>query len=221
MIRRIAFTRRAAGVSYEEFQAHWRGKHAELAKHLPNLGGYVQNHAVLGPDGPLLPYAGFDVCVELEYDSREVMEASLSSPAYRASAVADQAGFSDMSHLISMLVDSGPSSAAVESGGVKLMTFIRRSAPTEPERFEAAVLGPYADAIAAAAPGRRELLLPSAEVRDGDRPPAFDAADIVWFDNPEAAVTFTTSAAAQRARWELGGLAAGTERLIAHGLRII
>ena len=37
MIRRLAFTRRAAGVGYEDFQAHWRGKHAELARLLPNL----------------------------------------------------------------------------------------------------------------------------------------------------------------------------------------
>jgi uncharacterized protein (TIGR02118 family) len=120
VIRRISFTRRAAGVSYEDFQRHWRGPHAELARFLPDLRSYVQNHAVLGPDGPLLPYPGFDVCVELQYDSRQDMDASLASPQYRGAAVA-----------------------------------------------------------------------------------------------------FTTSAAAQRARWELGGLAAGLERLVARGLRII
>ena len=106
MIRRIAFTRRAAGVGDEEFQRHWRGTHAELARLRPNLRSYVQDHAVLGAGGPLLPYTGFDTCVELEYDSREQMEASLSSPEYRTSAVADQVGFIDMSHLTSMLVDA-------------------------------------------------------------------------------------------------------------------
>jgi len=222
MIRRIAFTRRAAGVGYEDFQHHWRGKHAELAKLLPNLRSYVQNHAVLGPDGPLLPYPGFDVCVELAYDSREIMEASLSSPEYRKSAIADQAGFSDMSHLISMLADSDEApQSPPEGGGIKHMTLIRRSASTERERFEAAVLGPYAETIAAVAPGRRELLLPSTDVRPDDRRPAFDAVDIVWFDDVDEAVAFTTSAASQRARWELGGLAAGIERLIARGLQII
>ena len=176
MIRRISFTRRADGVGYEDFQRHWRGPHAELARLLPDLRSYVQNHAVLGSDGPLLPYPGFDVCVELQYDSREDMEASLTSPEYRGAAVADQAGFTDMSHLMSMLVDSPgvpPDSPGREP--IKHMTFIRRTAAVEPARF--------ADA--------------------------------------EAAVAFTTSAAAQRARWELGGLAAGVERLIARGLRII
>lgn len=219
MIRRISFTRRAAGVSYEDFQRHWRGPHAELARFLPDLRNYVQNHAVLGPDGPLLPYPGFDVCVELQYDSRQDMDASLASPQYRGAAVADQAGFSDMSHLMWMLVDS-PGSPGPEA--VKLMTFIRRTASVERERFEAAVLGPYAGAIADGAQAQdRELLLPSVDARKDDPPPAFDAVDIVWFDSAEAAVAFTTSAAAQRARWELGGLAAGLERLVARGLRII
>lgn len=222
MIRRISFTRRAAAVDYDEFQRHWRGKHAELAKLLPDLRSYVQNHAVLGPNGPLLPYPGFDVCVELEYDSREAMAASLSSPEYRGAALADQTGFSDMSHLMSMLVDSDSvSQAPAGTGGVKHMTLIRRTASVDRERFEAAVLGPYAEEIATVAPGRRELLFPSAVGRAEDPPPAFDAIDIVWFDDAETAVAFTTSAVAQRARWELGGLAAGTERLIARGLRII
>jgi len=221
MIRRISFTRRADGVGYEDFQRHWRGPHAELARLLPDLRSYVQNHAVLGPDGPLLPYPGFDVCVELQYDSREDMEASLASPEYRGAAVADQAGFTDMSHLMSMLVDS-PGLAPDSSGpeAIKHMTFIRRTAAVEPARFTDALLGPYTDAIAEVAQSDRELLLPSPP-RTGHPPPAFDAVDIVWFADAEAAVAFTTSVAAQRARWELGGLAAGVERLIARGLRII
>src|SRR5688572_18856461 len=92
MIRRLAFTRRAEGVGYEDFQRHWRYKHAQLAQLLPNLRSYVQDHAILGATGPLLPYTGFDVCVELEYDSREHMQDSLSSPEYRKSAIADQVG---------------------------------------------------------------------------------------------------------------------------------
>jgi hypothetical protein len=188
---------------------------------LPDLRSYVQNHAVLGPDGPLLPYPGFDVCVELQYDSREDMEASLTSPEYRGAALADQAGFTDMSHLMSMLVDSpgvAPDSPGPEA--IKHMTFIRRTAAVERTRFEDALLGLYAAVIAEVANSGRELLLPST-ARAGDLPPAFDAVDIVWFEDADAAVAFTTSAAAQRARWELGGLAAGIERLIARGLRII
>ena len=221
MIRRLAFTRRAAGVGYEDFQAHWRGKHAELARLLPNLRSYVQDHAILGAGGPLLPYTGFDTCVELEYDSRDEMQASLSSPEYRTSAVADQVGFVDMSHLTSMLVDVHRASASPPPDAVKLMTFIRRSGAVERERFDAAVLGPYAEAIDAAAPGPRELLLPTADVREGDPPPAFDAVDVVWLPDAAAAVAFAGCEAAQRARWELGGLASGTERLVARAVRVI
>jgi uncharacterized protein (TIGR02118 family) len=223
VIRRISFTRRAAGVGYDDFQRHWRGPHAELARLLPDLRSYVQNHAVLGPEGPLLPYPGFDVCVELEYDSREDMEASLTSPEYRGAAIADQSGFTDMTHLMWMLVESpGVAQDPARPDAVKHMTFIRRTGAVESEQFEEAVLGPYADVIGEATDGRRrELLLPSSGMRAGDPPPAFDAVDIVWFDNAGAAVAFTTSGVAQRARWELGGRAAGIERLIARGLRVI
>ena len=101
------------------------------------------------------------------------------------------------------------------------MTFFRRTGAVERERFDEAVLGPYAEAIDAAAPGSRELLLPSPDVREGDPPPAFDAVDVLWFADAGAAVAFAGCDAAQRARWELGGLASGTERLVARAIRVI
>jgi len=216
-VRRISFTRRAPGVPYEDFQTHWRGPHADLARHLPGLRHYVQNHAVLGPAGPLLAYPGFDVCADLTFEDATVMRSSLSSPEYRASAIADQAGFSDMSHLTAMIVDvrvAPDPDPGVDA--VKLMTFIRRSAQSEPAPFVEAFLGAYA---AVPAPGSiaRELLL---AVEDESGTPAYDAIDTLWFPEVEAAVRFTTSPAAQSARWELGGLAAGTERLVAREVRV-
>jgi len=68
---------------------------------------------------------------------------------------------------------------------------------------------------------RRGRCRPVRSARAGDPPPAFDAVDIVFFENADAAAAFTTCEVVQRARWELGGLAAGIERLIARGLSII
>jgi uncharacterized protein (TIGR02118 family) len=217
MVRRISFTRRAAGVSYPDFQSHWRGPHAELARHLPGLRRYVQNHAVLGPDGPWLPYPGFDVCADLTFEDAEAVQAALSSPEYRAAAIADEEGFSDMTHLTSMIIEAavGPETEP-DAGAVKLMTFLRRSAQFERARFVESLLGPYAVAPAGASVAR-ELLLAADEA---GAPPAFDAVDTLWFRDVREALRFTTSPAAQAARWELGGLVAGAERLLAREVRV-
>ncbi|HLW91035.1 MAG TPA: EthD domain-containing protein [Roseiarcus sp.] len=39
MIRRVSFIRRRAGLSREEFFAHWTGRHAEIVRQLPGLRG--------------------------------------------------------------------------------------------------------------------------------------------------------------------------------------
>jgi uncharacterized protein (TIGR02118 family) len=39
MIRRVSFIRRKAGLTREEFFAHWTGRHAEIVRRLPGLRG--------------------------------------------------------------------------------------------------------------------------------------------------------------------------------------
>ena len=39
MIRRVSFISRKAGLSQQEFLAHWFGRHAELVRQLPSLRG--------------------------------------------------------------------------------------------------------------------------------------------------------------------------------------
>jgi uncharacterized protein (TIGR02118 family) len=39
MIKRISFIRRSAGLTPEEFFAHWTGRHAEIVRQLPGLRG--------------------------------------------------------------------------------------------------------------------------------------------------------------------------------------
>ena len=65
---RVGMAPRAAGLTPAECQTHWRTAHADAARSLPGLRGYVQNHAVLRDGEPLLPYPGFDVCAETEFD---------------------------------------------------------------------------------------------------------------------------------------------------------
>jgi uncharacterized protein (TIGR02118 family) len=39
MIRRVSFIRRKAGLTQEEFFAHWTGRHADIVRQLPGLRG--------------------------------------------------------------------------------------------------------------------------------------------------------------------------------------
>ena len=77
---RIAFVRRAAGMSREEFAEHWTSVHAPLArKHHPTLVRYVQN-VVIEPVTPGAPEV--DGIAELGFRSlRDVHERMYDSPA--------------------------------------------------------------------------------------------------------------------------------------------
>jgi len=65
-----------AGMSREEFRGYWKDTHAPIAKEMPGLKEYVQNHALVDPEGNEPPYDGFD---ELYFESQEAMEEALAS----------------------------------------------------------------------------------------------------------------------------------------------
>src|SRR6185436_17743997 len=90
VIVRIGLAPREADLDYEGFAAHWSGQHGDLAREIPGLRSYVQNHALLRDGEPLLPYPGFDACSELEFDSIEAMDAGFASEHYRQAVVADE-----------------------------------------------------------------------------------------------------------------------------------
>src|SRR5438132_12077737 len=126
MVVRVGMAPRPRGVSYEEFQAHWRGTHGPLVTGMPGLRRYFQNHAVLRDGRPLLPYAGFDACAETEFDDLEAMHASFASPLYREAITADEQELIERARFSLLLAerevrDDGGSPEA----GVKLLTFLR------------------------------------------------------------------------------------------------
>ena len=77
----------------EQFRKHLQGTHARLAKNLPGLKKYVQNHVC--PD-PKRKSPGWDAVVELYFDDWEAMEAAWASPQGAASD-ADLPAFADLS----------------------------------------------------------------------------------------------------------------------------
>ena len=47
MVKWIAFLKRKPGLSVEDFQREWRTTHAEVARRVPHVRGYVQSHVLL------------------------------------------------------------------------------------------------------------------------------------------------------------------------------
>jgi hypothetical protein len=169
----------------------------------------------------LLPYPGFDIMPELDWEDLTAMDAAIDSPTHEEDSVADEANFIDTSrtgvavtsrHLLS----DGPA----RPDAVKLITLLRR-APNAPESALAeALVGPYSEAVSDAGALRHEALITLAD-RAGRPPFSVQAIDMLWFASPEDALAWTGSDAAYRAAWQLSGVAFGAERLIARPNRVV
>jgi uncharacterized protein (TIGR02118 family) len=221
VVTRIGMAPRAAGMSYEALQAHWRSGHADVAAQLPGLRAYVQLPAVLAGGRPLLPYAGFDACSELDFDDAEAMEAAFASEHYRTTVTADEhamidrtrGGFALTRRRVLAEGDGGP-------GGVLLLTFLRVHPRSALERLDEVLAGSYRDVVAqSGALGHVQLIaIPEAH---GAVPPAYDAVDELAFAHAEEALAYVTSDLAHRAAWELGGIGQGGDRLIARPTPVV
>ena len=73
MIRRVSLVRRRPDISREEFIARWTGEHAQVAKRLQGLRGYVIYFA---PD----EWGDVDGIAITSFDSREAAEMAFADP---------------------------------------------------------------------------------------------------------------------------------------------
>ena len=80
-------------MSREDFSEYLRTVHGNLARNLPGLKRYIQNHPAR--DSKRKPPA-WDEVVELYWENREAMEAAWASPE-GAAATADLEAFADLS----------------------------------------------------------------------------------------------------------------------------
>jgi uncharacterized protein (TIGR02118 family) len=65
VIKRISLARRRPDLSREAFAAHWLGPHAEIARSIPNIRGYIINLI----DDP--ERVGWDGVAETWFDTRD------------------------------------------------------------------------------------------------------------------------------------------------------
>jgi uncharacterized protein (TIGR02118 family) len=203
---RVGMAPRAAGLTPEQCQAHWRSAHADAARSLPGLRAYVQNHAILRDGRPLLPYPGFDVCAETEFDDLAAMDAAFASEQYRGAIVADEQRLIDKTRFAQALCERRV--LAEGDGALKLMTFLRRHPAAGEQAFLAALSG-------------HEQLIVRHDLHAGRPPAPFDAVEVLWFADAEAAVAHTAGAAAQDAAYHRAGVLFGAERVVARPNRVI
>lgn len=219
-ITRVGMAPRAAGLTFEGAQEHWRTEHRDVALGIPGLTGYVQNHAVLRDGVPLLPYAGFDVCAETEFADFDTMRSGFASEHYQQTVRGDETNLIDGSRFMlaltrrQVVADGQPAADAV-----KLITLMRAHPASNPERLVDTLLGPYAEAAAEARPQRHEVLVTQPEEHEPGLPPCCDAIDLLWFASPVDALEALRTVLSQRAGWLLAGVAFGAERLVARPIR--
>ena len=157
MIKVFALIPRRPDVSHDFFHEHWAGPHADLAKRITTLRGYVQSHRVApGPSG--LPDAIYEAIAEVWFDDAATAAGMGEDPNYAEHAHLDEPNFIDTDNLGFLLSEEhvqreGPA-VAKDDGGAKLMLLLRRADGQSPEDFAAAV---RAAPIADAAPDARRV----------------------------------------------------------------
>ena len=200
---------------------HWRGHHSAIGAQLPKVRSYVQNHGVLANGRFLLPYPGFDIMPELDWDDLAAMDAAIDSPVHEQDSIDDEANFLDTTRTgyavtsRRVLADGNPGPEAV-----KLITLLRQGPRAPAGALEEALTGPYAAAVEGEGPLRHEALITLPD-RQGRPPFSVQAIDMLWFARPEDALDWAGSDAAYRAAWQLAGIAGGTERLIARPNKVV
>ena len=221
MITRVFFAARRSDLTTEACLAHWRAHHSAIGARLPGVRAYVQNHGVLADGRFLLPYPGFDILPELDWEDLAAMDAAIDSPAHEVDSVADETNFIDTSRTgVAVTSRHILSEGSPRPDAVKLITLFRR-APNAPETALAeALTGPYSRAVSDAVALRHEALITIPD-RAGRPPFSVQAIDMLWFATPEDALAWTGSDAAFRAAWQLSGVALGAERLIARPHRVV
>lgn len=92
MLKFVVVLYRRPDLSVEEFRAILEGEHADMARALPGLRRYIQNHVVADATRE---HPGWDAVVELFWDTRDAMEAAWRSDEGRR-ATAHLSEFADL-----------------------------------------------------------------------------------------------------------------------------
>lgn len=110
MIKLIVAIRRRAGMSPEDFQAHWRNQHARLVKDSPATAKYVRRYVQCHTrlDEYAAGEVAFDGTAELWFDSVADKDAFFSDPDYLRDVNPDEERFADMTQTVFFVTEEEP-----------------------------------------------------------------------------------------------------------------
>lgn len=185
MIKLVAFFKRKAGLTPEQFHHHWRTTHAELVVRQKGMRRYVQNHTLLSSYRRGEP--AYDGVAEAWFDSTGVLRELAPSPAY-AAVRADEANFIDAASMGVVLTDEVVIvDGEVPENALKWIGFIKKRADLSVEFFQEYWSGTHAK-IAARIPGNRRYVQCRARkgIYEAGRTPDFDGIPMSWFDDLDA-----------------------------------
>ena len=185
MVKLIAFFKRKSGISQQQFQDHWRTRHAELVVRQKGLRRYVQNHARLSSRSDKEPV--YDGVAEAWFDDTQTMRAGASSDEYLA-VRADEANFIEPGSLGALITHEIPIVDGPEpENGIKMITFLNKRPDVTVEFFQNHWRHNHGP-IAARIPGLRRYV--QCHVAPGiyaaGRNPLFDGVPFSWFEDIDA-----------------------------------
>jgi len=181
MIKLVTFFKRKAPLSPEAFQAEWRGGHAERARQIPGLRGYVQSHVLLSGYRKGEPFC--DGLAEMWFDDRAALEAARASAAF-AQARADADRFRDGASAGSLLtVEYLIKDGAKPPGGVKNVELVVRRPDLGVEEFHRYWREHHGPLAAKIAPIRRYV---QSHSLDDPASRSYDGIASTWFDDTAA-----------------------------------
>lgn len=196
----IACFKRKPGISVDEFQRHWRTRHAELVVRQRGLRRYVQNHVIESSYRTREP--AYDGIAEAWFDDLDAMRA-LAPSAEFAAVRADEANFIDAASMGVVLVDEVVvKDGAVPPGAIKTITCLHKRSDLSVDAFQKTWRESHA-ALADRLPGQRRYV--QCHARRGfyasGRAPLYDGIALAWFDDAAAlpAVLRSPEYAAMRA----------------------
>src|SRR3954463_13835802 len=138
MVRLFALLVPRRGMSPVDFHAHWRYVHAPLAGGIRRAIAYTQSHRLPQQpvDLPILPHGGV---AEVWFEDLASANGLLTDPDYLAGAAHDEDNFHHMDEVVAIqatqhVVTEGPR-VGKDSGGIKVLQFVRRAGGVDPEAF--------------------------------------------------------------------------------------
>lgn len=108
MIRLTAMLRRNPSLSADQFDAHWRGTHADLMRAVPGVGDMVvryEQHPRAVAAGRWTGSDGYDGVAVQWFRSLDGLDAFLRSPAYAETVAPDERRLLDLDHCVFLLTD--------------------------------------------------------------------------------------------------------------------